>query len=144
MIKEFKDDYKWLSNFASVEITLDTFTYPSVEHAYQSAKCSFLWWKDLCSDTSNSASYVKRKSKTIKLVDDWDNIKIDIMKKCLEQKYNSDPYKTLLMNTNNQYIQEGNYWGDTFWGVCLKTNTGQNILGHLIMDIRDILLTNCR
>lgn len=140
MIKEFKDDYKWLSNFASVEIILDNFTYPSVEHAYQSAKCSFLWWKDLCSDTSNSASYVKRRSKTIKLVDDWDNIKVDIMKKCLEQKYNSYPYKNLLITTSNQYIQDGNYLDDKFWGVCLKTNTGQNILGHLIMNIRTSLI----
>ena len=38
MIKEFRGEYAWLSNFASVPITLDGIQYPSVEHAYMSAK----------------------------------------------------------------------------------------------------------
>ena len=58
------------------------------------------------------------------------------MKLCLEQKFTDPTYKKLLLNTGDLYIQEGNYWGDKFWGICLKTNTGQNILGHLIMNIR--------
>ena len=38
MIKEFKGDYRWLSNFTPCKIELDGFIYPSVEHAYMSAK----------------------------------------------------------------------------------------------------------
>ena len=50
-----------------------------------------------------------------------------------------NPYRTLLLETGNEYIQEGNWWNDTFWGFCLKTNTGENKLGKLIMKIRNEL-----
>lgn len=39
------------------------------------------------------------------------------------------------------YIQEGNYWGDTFWGVDLKKREGENNLGKLVMEIREKLKT---
>lgn len=53
------------------------------------------------------------------------------------QKFNKEPFKSKLIATGDLYIQEGNLWNDKFWGVCLKTNTGQNILGKLIMEIRN-------
>jgi predicted NAD-dependent protein-ADP-ribosyltransferase YbiA (DUF1768 family) len=59
------------------------------------------------------------------------------MKKLLIQKYNQEPYKTKLINTGDLYIREGNYWNDTYWGFYLKTQTGQNMLGILIMEIRN-------
>lgn len=45
MIREFNGDYRWLSNFSPCNVTIDGLTYPSVEHAYQSQKCSFPEWK---------------------------------------------------------------------------------------------------
>jgi adenylate kinase family enzyme len=47
-----------------------------------------------------------------------------------------NPFKTQLINTGDCYIQENNLWNDTFFGYCLKTNQGKNMLGHLIMQIR--------
>jgi predicted NAD-dependent protein-ADP-ribosyltransferase YbiA (DUF1768 family) len=32
---------------------------------------------------------------------------------------------------------EGNWWGDTYWGVC--NGVGENHLGKLLMKIRDYL-----
>ena len=37
-------------------------------------------------------------------------------------------------------LQEGNNWGDAFWGVHLKSEEGENNLGKLIMEIRAQLL----
>jgi predicted NAD-dependent protein-ADP-ribosyltransferase YbiA (DUF1768 family) len=51
-------------------------------------------------------------------------------------KFNQEPFKTQLINTGDCYIQENNLWNDTFFGYCLKTNQGKNMLGHLIMHIR--------
>jgi predicted NAD-dependent protein-ADP-ribosyltransferase YbiA (DUF1768 family) len=56
-------------------------------------------------------------------------------------KFSQEPYRTLLLNTGNILIQEGNRWGDTFWGVDLNTNVGENKLGLLIMQIREQLGT---
>ena len=71
---------------------------------------------------------------------DWELIKVSVMRELLVQKFFQSPYQNLLINTGDEYIQEGNRWGDTFWGVCLKTNTGSNNLGILLMEIRNDLL----
>lgn len=139
MIKEFQKEYRWLSNFVPVSITLDEITYPSVEHAYMSAKSDDPQWKNLCS-SDVQPGYVKRESKKIKLVSNWDEIKVQVMKDCLEQKFSKNPFKKLLVETGNCQIEEGNRWGDTFWGIDLYTNKGQNILGKLIMEIRSTII----
>lgn len=139
IIKEFQNEYRWLSNFSPCKIILDDVEYPSVEHAYMSAKSNDEEWKKYCSDVNNTAGQVKKQSRRVKLVDNWDLIKIDVMKQCLIQKFNQEPYKTKLIETGDLHIQEGNRWNDKFWGVCLKTNQGQNHLGKLIMEIRNNL-----
>lgn len=136
MIVEFKNNCGWLSNFAPVKITLNGREYPSVEHAYMSAKSEDQEWKDFCA-SNVSAGTVKRKSKELKLNKNWGQHKLLVMNKCLEQKFNQEPFKTLLLNTGDEQIVEGNWWGDEFWGVNLQTGEGQNMLGKMIMDIRD-------
>lgn len=135
MISEFQGNFRWLSNFAPCKIILDGIEYPSVEHAYMSAKSSERSWKLFCSNTS-SPGEVKKASRGIILVDNWEDIKLSIMETCLEQKYTQEPYRKKLIDTGTEYIQEGNRWNDKFWGVCLKTNKGENNLGKLIMEIR--------
>ena len=135
MIKQFKNEFRWLSNFAPCKIELDGFVYPSVEHAYMSAKSDNSYWKEFCM-TEEKAGIVKKESYKLTLISDWDNKKIDIMKNCLIQKFNQEPYKSKLLNTGDEFIQEGNMWNDRFWGVCLKTGKGENNLGRIIMDIR--------
>ena len=138
MIKQFQKEFRWLSNFTPCTIILDGITYRSVEHAYMSAKSNDIEWKHFCRDTYKPGD-VKKASKKIKLRDDWDNIKVDVMHRCIDQKFDQEPYRSKLINTEDQYIQEGNYHNDKFWGVCLKTDEGNNMLGKLIMWKRDKL-----
>ena len=42
-----------------------------------------------------------------------------------------------LLDTNGIELVEYNYWNDVFWGVCKKTEVGENHLGKLIMKIRE-------
>lgn len=142
MIKEFKNDYGWLSNFALCEIRFNGMLFASVEHAYMSAKSHDEEWKKFCLDSNNSAGKVKRKSKKIVLREDWNEMKVLVMKELLEQKFSQSPFKNLLLDTGNIPIEEGNYWGDVFWGVDIRSNEGENQLGKLIMDIRDNLSRN--
>lgn len=136
MINQFKNEYRWLSNFVPCSIELDGQMYKSVEHAYQSAKSEDDWnWKEFCVLETSSAE-VKRQSKLIILRKDWDDVKENIMLDCLRQKFSQEPYKQLLLDTKNEQIQEGNWWGDDYWGVDLKTGKGQNKLGKMIMKIR--------
>jgi len=137
MIKEFQGEYRWLSNFAPVIIRIGNRNYPSVEHAYMAFKSNDSKWKDFCADKGNSPGRVKVASRKIKLVEDWnDELRLRLMEDFLRIKFNQEPYKSKLIDTGNQLIQEGNYWNDKFFGVCLKTGTGENHLGRLIMKIR--------
>jgi len=137
MIREFKFQYKWLSNFAPVRVDLDGVTYPTVEHAYMSAKSNDPEWKKKCTNSNISPGEIKRLSRGIELVPNWELIKLVVMHSLLVQKFNQEPYKTRLKNTGTTHLQEGNLWGDEFWGVSLKTGKGANNLGKLIMQIRN-------
>jgi ribA/ribD-fused uncharacterized protein len=135
MITEFKGKYDWLSNFAPAQIESGIYIFPSVEHAYMSEKSNADLWKMFCVETE-SAGKVKVASRSLFLPSDWHETKVEIMNGFLIKKFSHEPYRTLLINTGSQLISEGNWWNDTFWGVCLKLNSGQNILGKLIMKIR--------
>jgi len=38
---------------------------------------------------------------------------------------------------NSKAVEVENTWGDTFWGIC--DNKGKNILGIILMEVRDSL-----
>lgn len=138
MITRFKDEYRWLSNFAEVSVEWEGSVYSSVENAYQAAKSMDESWRVYCA-TENRPGKVKKASRRISVREDWEEVKIGVMKALLEQKFSKEPYMSLLIETGNTYIIEGNNWGDTFWGVDLTTGEGYNVLGNLIMDIRRVL-----
>lgn len=137
MIKEFQGEFRWLSNFTPCQIELDGLIFPSVEHAYMSAKSNDSSWKQFCTNPANTAGKIKKLSRDVKLIDNWEDIKVDIMKKCLIQKFNQEPFKSKLRFTRREEIQEGNTWNDVFWGVDINTGKGLNTLGKLIMEIRE-------
>jgi len=144
MIEHFKSEkYEWLSNFKPCIIVLDGIEYSSVEHAYVSAKSDSIEWKEFCRTELNPA-IIKKQGRELTLPSDWDVKKLVIMKLCIDQKYDQEPYRSKLIETGSEYIQEGNWWNDTYWGVCLKSTppVGSNILGKLIMEKRTNLIND--
>lgn len=139
MIKSFSGEHSWLSNFVMCEVMFDGRLYPTVEHAYVAAKTIIGVERDAVFNCKN-AGQAKRLGKTITLRSDWDEIKYTVMLKLLQQKFNQPKFKTLLENTGDQYIVEGNNWGDKYWGAVLAeddyTYLGKNNLGKIIMSIR--------
>lgn len=139
MINQFRKEYSWLSNFTEVDIVYDNVTYPSVENFYVAMKT--LNDEDRVKISKMSASEVKKYGETLKLRSDWDDIKLDVMCWSLCEKFKQEPFKSKLLATKNENIVEGNYWGDTFWGVDLKQNPniGENYLGRILMKVREVL-----
>ena len=132
MIKEFKGKYRWLSNFAPCKVQLDGIEYPSTENAYQAAKTINM--KERTKFETITAGQAKRAGKRITTREDWDEVKLRVMEDLNRQKYSKGLYKAKLLATGEVKIQEGNYWGDRFWGVC--NGAGLNHLGKIIMKIR--------
>lgn len=137
MIIEFREKYAMFSNFFPCEINYNGNAFRSVEHAYQSQKNDDKEWLQYCID-EQSAGKVKKRSMSITVREDWQEINMTIMETLLRQKFSKQPFKNLLITTGNQNIQEGNHWGDTFWGIDLKNspNQGENHLGRMLMEIR--------
>ncbi len=135
MITSFRGEYSFLSNFQILEKKLHGFT--TTEHFYQAMKTKDLITRELVKQHPSKG--LKAFSRTYELREDWDDIKLDVMLYALRFKFSdhNPVLKQNLINTGNLYIQEGNYWNDKFWGVCLKTNTGENNLGILLMQIRN-------
>ena len=129
-------EYRWLSNFWPSKIKFDGYEYDSVEAAYHSAKNNSKEWKEFCA--KNDSSSIKKAGQEISLRDDWEDVKVDIMEKLIRLKFNDNQeLKQKLLETGDMVIEEGNEWGDVFWGVDLKTKEGKNILGKIIMKVRE-------
>ena len=137
-ITQFQGEHRWLSNFSECNVFLEGILYPSVENAYQAAKTTNK--EERIQFETCSAGQAKRSSKNITMRKDWPEVKKQVMFNLLCQKFNKEPYITLLLDTQLVDIEEGNTWGDTYWGIDLRSGRGQNILGKMIMNIRlDIL-----
>jgi ribA/ribD-fused uncharacterized protein len=140
MIKEFKNEYRWLSNFFESNIIYKGRVFLNVENAFQSEKSDDIFWKDFCSQESDPR-VIKKEGQKIKLRGDWEQVKQKVMFELIQIKFQDLELKEKLLETENIYIQEGNTWGDTYWGVDLETGVGENNLGKIIMQVRDILKT---
>lgn len=63
--------------------------------------------------------------------------KLEIMRYAQRQKYRQEPFRSKLLATGDAYLEEGNWWGDRFWGCDIKTREGENNLGKIIMEVRN-------
>jgi ribA/ribD-fused uncharacterized protein len=132
VITQFSGEYRWLSNFWRVPVTLDGCDYPSVENAYQAAKTR---WPELREAfQSCSPGLAKRMGQDLALSSNWSTRKLEVMKHLIRQKFLDPEMATKLLATGDDEIIEGNTWGDTFWGVC--NGEGSNRLGVMIMQMR--------
>lgn len=132
----FKDEYEFLSNMYLCKIEYNGHVFDSSEHAYQCSKTvnvdDFFRLKNI-----QNPHKVKTESRNILKRDDWDLIKVDIMEEIVRIKFQIPELKQKLITTGKIEIVELNWWGDDFWGVYDKTMKGKNILGKLLMKIRE-------
>lgn len=135
-IESFSGDYSFLSNFYLCEVYYQGKLYRSSEHAYQAAKTDNKEDRDKFDNiTSGEAKKLGRK---LQVSEHFKRNKVGIMHEIVLNKFNRNTeLLKKLLDTYPLYIQEGNYWGDKFWGVCLKTGEGKNYLGKILMDVRD-------
>jgi len=82
---------------------------------------------------------------------DWDVVHIDIMRWCLQVKtrQNLAKFTGVLLATGAMDIVEESSKSDVYWGTK-KTKedpgvlVGQNVLGHLLMDLRQEIMSGSR
>jgi ribA/ribD-fused uncharacterized protein len=140
MINNFSNEFSFLSNFHPSIVKFNNLQFKTVEHAFVAAKSSDLAFHQQIQRTPNPGK-AKRLGRKIKLPLDWDKKKKEVMFNLLKQKFKHPNLRLLLNLTKGQQIEEGNHWHDNIWGNCscdkCKNKEGQNLLGKMLMKIRD-------
>lgn len=133
-INNFRGTHRFLSNFFPAEVAYEGAIYPSVENAFQAAKCMSASERTVFAVCSPAEA--KRFGRRVRLRPDWEQIKLDIMRQLVTDKFmRSNELRRRLLATGSAELIEGNVWNDTFWGVC--RGRGQNHLGRILMGVRD-------
>jgi ribA/ribD-fused uncharacterized protein len=127
--------YNWFSNFTTCGFEIDGIMYGSVENYYQSHKSTNPEdWERL---SKIAPRLVKKEGRKLPLRPDWEHVKFDVMIAGLRAKFSHDPWRSQLLETNDDILIEWNNWGDRIWGVSIRDCMGRNMLGMALMQIRE-------
>lgn len=128
---------KGFSNMRKVPLTKEGITYQSVENYYQAHKTKDIEQRGIIARVNPYEA--KKLGKRLKLRDDWNlNLEVSVMKEALLLKWSQEPFKSQLEELPD-IIVEWNNWNDSKWGVPIWNQVGRNILGILLMEVREEL-----
>lgn len=137
MIDSFTGKYRFLSNFYLCRVRYMSISYRSAEHAYQASKTNKRSERKRIRQAPTPA-LAKKLGQRILLREDWDTTKVGVMQAIVRSKFEQSPrLRKKLLATENERLVEGNWWNDTFWGVC--NGRGENHLGRILMKVREEL-----
>lgn len=112
--------------------------YPTSEHAYQAAKFIDPNDRRPFQNKRMTAGQAKRRGQRVEGTHppaEWNRVKLEVMYLIVKDKFQrNDNLRMLLLSTGNAVLEEGNNWGDTFWGTV--AGVGENHLGKILMSVR--------
>jgi len=150
--KRDKIDFGFLSNFYPCILYIDGKKWPHAEAYYQAQKSDnpeyhkqilkklYPSWSKYIGDSRIDNPRISKKSWFRKhpedLRDDWDSIKLDVMKKALQAKFSQ--HENLHLSLKKTFPAEliEDSPRDSFWGYGEDGN-GFNHLGKLLIEIRE-------
>lgn len=151
----FRDEMEWASNMYESPLVFDGtinnlqqiypqfkfdgLTYASSEHLFQALKATNDKDKEFIRNAKTPQDS-KKNGRAVFIRMDWESVKVDAMRVSLYLKfYHKTELIEKLIETGDRYLEETNWWNDTFWGVYYKTGKGENWLGRLLMELRSHL-----
>lgn len=136
-ITEFRREYYFLSNFYRLPrpMTYLGLSFPTSEHAFAAAK-TCVRSEQVAISTARTPGTAKWMGRNVALVDHWKEISKEVMAEIVAIKFDDQYLLAKLLATGEADLVEGNYWGDTYWGVDLRTGAGENVLGKILMAHR--------
>lgn len=127
-----------LSNFSPPGIEVEGIYWPTVEHFFQAQK----FVEQQIQDRIRQAATPKEaralgQSRKHKLKQGWDSIREEVMLFGLRIKFKNQQARELLLSTGSRTLVESSPF-DYFWAAG-QDGSGQNKLGHLLMQVRSEL-----
>lgn len=147
-IERFTREHRFLSNFFRCLVEHEGIIYSTVEHAFQAAKTTDILMRTGFWRNNWTAAQAKRAGRLLVLRPDWEQVKVGVMRDCLQSKFTTTPeLGKRLRETGDAEIIEGNTWHDNIWGACSCARckasgwTPLNLLGKLLEETREWLET---
>lgn len=134
-----RSEYGCFSNFSRHGLELDGLWWPTSEHYFQAQKFAGTPHAEQIRQVNNpkDAANMGRDRKR-PLRPDWETVKDDIMRRAVLKKFQThDEIREILLGTGDEELVE-NAPHDYYWG-CGKDGSGQNKLGQILMEVREIL-----
>ena len=133
------EPYGEFSNFSPHPIELEGRLWPTSEHYFQAQKFAETEYEEtvrLAKSPMIAARMGRNRQKPLR--PDWEAIKENVMREALRAKFTQHAkLKSLLLSTGTaelvEHTNNDKYWGDGGDG------NGLNRLGHLLMELRNIL-----
>jgi ribA/ribD-fused uncharacterized protein len=145
-IERFRDENYYLSNMYMFTVPIlgpDGIEAHSTEQPYMASKFEDpeIRAKIMATKNGKAAKSLANHFEEglgIPRVEGWAEAKIPVMTTVVDMKFRANlDLAEQLIETGEQRITEGNYWGDRFWGVSpAGSNKGQNNLGRILMNLR--------
>lgn len=138
-----KDEYGCFSNFARAPFEVDGKVWLTSEHYFQAMKFPDApeYQEKIRTTPSPMVAARLGRSRSVPIRKDWESSKDDIMREAVRMKFthNLEMRKILLSTGDAQLVEHtknDRYWGDGGDG------TGRNMLGKILMEVRDELRRN--
>src|SRR3990167_4825364 len=133
----------FMSNFEQLKVPIKDEhgnEYWNSEGYYMAQRTSNLEEKSKIAIISKQGWAASRKVRRQFTLDQNEENRLQYMMNAVKAKFQNNPDLTQkLLNTGTQEIIEKNYWKDTLFGVYDKTLKGANILGKVLMQVRNKL-----
>lgn len=128
------------SNFSRHSFEADGRKWKTSEHYFQAQKFAHSpeHFDQVWSASSPSEAARLGRDRNSPLRADWESVKDEIMRTALLAKFRQikDIREVLLSTDGKQLVEQTT--NDYYWG-CGTDKTGQNMLGKLLMEVRDTL-----
>ncbi len=133
------EKYGCFSNFSPHGFELDGLYWSTSEHYFQAQKFPGTPDAEKIRSVKTPKDAAKMgRERTRPLRPDWEQVKDDIMRKAVLRKFETHAdIREILLSTGDAEIVE-NSPIDYYWG-CGANGTGKNMLGIILMEVREIL-----
>lgn len=131
--------YGCFSNFAAYPFELDGVIWPTTEHYFQAQKFAGTEHvEELRAVTSPMVVARMGRSRSRPLRADWNEVKDDVMRRAVLRKFETHAdIRELLLGTGDEELVEKTS-DDYYWG-CGTDGTGKNMLGKILVEVREEL-----
>jgi len=135
-----KGNYGCFSNFSAHGFMLDNKYWKTSEHYFQAQKFFGTDHEEELRNASSPMAVAEMgRDRKRPLREDWEKVKDDVMRKAVMRKFETHKdIREILLSTGDEEIIE-NTKGDYYWG-CGSDGSGKNMLGKILMEVREKLL----